>query len=724
MTERHRSGAKDVRAAHRPEGLRTAIESLPSLEHFVAPRLPIKYVKPIIVVDSIASPKKQDEVVAELDDEEPEEPAPPAASSPSKAEGETKTVAWKVSHDTELLLGTYKHGHSNWAGILSDESLPRLHALSLRGDSSTTASGSADGAPTPPPDGDAWTWRKSDTVTARDLSRRLKNLLNNVPWPLPPDPKREAAVGGAKAEMEEEAAEVAEVFILSLYPAGIDRNKPAEPMTLDGGVGFGGGGGGGGGERFSYGGGANKKEMTEAEKAAREEAAALAKEVKNLGGKAAKSERAMQVRRQLEEARERAKAAAQAAKEAREREKEREKQAAREAKERERQQKEQAKQREKAAKEEERNNETVKKWLEDFVMRVAKHCVKEEWREEKAKEEAARLEARAEKEAERAKVHAEKAAVEEARRQERDAERARKEEEKAYAERMRHMLKVRALDNQRVVHLNLSTSPPSGGEPAQVHVGFSFPSNVTSVSRLADGITRLMNEYDWSNKSEVFKKGHRWMQLLDSVELGLQRNIGERYAVRSSMGCGGWAKVPWLAVSDPSESTQHGLYLQYLFRADMSAVYLCLGQGTSLLKKAFGPAAASRHLQHVGEYVRAKARRLVGDASGIDLNGDIHLRSGATGLGRDYEQGCVIARIYEHGVPLQEAVLLEQVSVKQQHTRTHTPNFPTSPLFSHAPRTLPTPATTARRDDWNLRVHPLRPKIHVRHQGANGPGAP
>ena len=137
--------------------------------------------------------------------------------------------------------------------------------------------------------------------------------------------------------------------------------------------------------------------MTEAEKAAREEAAALAKEVKNLGGKAAKSERAMQVRRQLEEARERAKAAAQEAKEAREREKEREKQAAREAKERERQQKEQAKQREKAAKEEERNNETVKKWLEDFVMRVAKHCVKEEWREEKAKEEAARLEARAER---------------------------------------------------------------------------------------------------------------------------------------------------------------------------------------------------------------------------------------------------------------------------------------------------------------------------------------
>ena len=50
------------------------------------------------------------------------------------------------------------------------------------------------------------------------------------------------------------------------------------------------------------------------------------------------------------------------------------------------------------------------------------------------------------------------------------------------------------------------------------------------------------------------------------VELGLQQSVGEQYAVRSSMGCGGWASVPWLAVSHPSESTQHGLYLQVRVR--------------------------------------------------------------------------------------------------------------------------------------------------------------
>ena len=42
--------------------------------------------------------------------------------------------------------------------------------------------------------------------------------------------------------------------------------------------------------------------------------------------------------------------------------------------------------------------------------------------------------------------------------------------------------------------------------------------------------------------------------------------------------------VPWLVVASPRESTQHGLYLQYLFSADSSAVYLCLGQVMALTR--------------------------------------------------------------------------------------------------------------------------------------------
>ena len=217
---------------------------------------------------------------------------------------------------------------------------------------------------------------------------------------------------------------------------------------------------------------------------------------------------------------------------------------------------------------------------------------------------------------------------------------------------------MRALEKSRVVDVSLSTEPPDEGSggAARVRLHLCMATNMKSVTRLADGILKLMNEYDWTNKSQAFKKGHPWMQLLDSIELGLQRNVGEEFAVRSSCGCGGWAKVPWIAVSDPSESTQAGLYLQYLFRADMSAVYLCLGQGTSKLKAAFGNQAALRHMAHVSQFVRTKCNELIEAgqlaADNLDLQGSIQLRSGSGGLGADYEKACIISRIYELGQAL------------------------------------------------------------------------
>ena len=75
-------------------------------------------------------------------------------------------------------------------------------------------------------------------------------------------------------------------------------------------------------------------------------------------------------------------------------------------------------------------------------------------------------------------------------------------------------------------------------------------------------LTRYSNTFDIGASSLQ----ERTVEGFDQVELGLQQSVGEQYAVRSSMGCGAWASVPWLAVSHPSESTQHGLYLQVRVR--------------------------------------------------------------------------------------------------------------------------------------------------------------
>jgi len=48
--------------------------------------------------------------------------------------------------------------------------------------------------------------------------------------------------------------------------------------------------------------------------------------------------------------------------------------------------------------------------------------------------------------------------------------------------------------------------------------------------------------------------------------------------VEGSPGAGNWASVPWVALLDPTitVSTQNGVYPVFLFREDMSGVYLSL----------------------------------------------------------------------------------------------------------------------------------------------------
>jgi hypothetical protein len=176
-------------------------------------------------------------------------------------------------------------------------------------------------------------------------------------------------------------------------------------------------------------------------------------------------------------------------------------------------------------------------------------------------------------------------------------------------------------------------------------------------SPLSTVASRLLREYDPSDSSEAFGKGHRWTRMLRAAESHLQAAVGGGVVVRSSMGCGRWAFVPWLVVADPGESTQHGLYIQYLFAPNCSSLYLCLGQGTSKLKMAFGQAAAARHLQLVAAFVRRKCREMLEpelQRAGFDLDGRIDLQGGVGGgsaLAAQYEQGVILSRRYDAELP-------------------------------------------------------------------------
>ncbi|WP_187999073.1 MrcB family domain-containing protein [Listeria marthii] len=65
--------------------------------------------------------------------------------------------------------------------------------------------------------------------------------------------------------------------------------------------------------------------------------------------------------------------------------------------------------------------------------------------------------------------------------------------------------------------------------------------------------------------------------------------LGEDYEISASIGTGGWANVPWIAVHDKeiSTSVQEGVNLVYLFTNDYQGVYLSLNKGYTYVNKNY-----------------------------------------------------------------------------------------------------------------------------------------
>lgn len=124
----------------------------------------------------------------------------------------------------------------------------------------------------------------------------------------------------------------------------------------------------------------------------------------------------------------------------------------------------------------------------------------------------------------------------------------------------------------------------------------------------------------------------------------------------------------------------------------MSGIYLALGQGTSRLKAAFGNAAAHRHLEHVGRFVRHMAAQegLLAADSGFSLDAKVELRAGkGAALASDYEKGAIISRLYERGQLPAETELLghinELLDAYSKVTASLHPPYPSCSRPSHRP---------------------------------------
>lgn len=76
----------------------------------------------------------------------------------------------------------------------------------------------------------------------------------------------------------------------------------------------------------------------------------------------------------------------------------------------------------------------------------------------------------------------------------------------------------------------------------------------------------------------------------DAAEAVAVAVANPHFKVTGSPGQGQWAEVPWIAVFDPNvtSSATNGVYVVYLFVADLTAVHLVQAQGTTAIREEFG----------------------------------------------------------------------------------------------------------------------------------------
>jgi 5-methylcytosine-specific restriction protein A len=111
--------------------------------------------------------------------------------------------------------------------------------------------------------------------------------------------------------------------------------------------------------------------------------------------------------------------------------------------------------------------------------------------------------------------------------------------------------------------------------------------------------------------------------------------------VKASEGKGGWAESPWIAVINKkmTDAPQEGVYIVYLFSADLSKVYLTLAQGITRPVTLYGRPDALRRLRANAESIRANF-----SFEGFDDYADVKLGEGNRATA--YEDSVIYAKKY------------------------------------------------------------------------------
>lgn len=204
--------------------------------------------------------------------------------------------------------------------------------------------------------------------------------------------------------------------------------------------------------------------------------------------------------------------------------------------------------------------------------------------------------------------------------------------------------------------VSLATGTPrssfSGGDEANRFAeqrGFQIIELEHEFNGLRALLEDILQRYNAPDRGPIGKENPVW-KLFDSTAdvLNDAPPVAQRehLQVRPSVGQGNWAKVPWIALMDEREttSTQHGVYVVFLFAEDMSSVYLTLNQGVTQVFSDHKASKAREVLQERADRYRQYCGHL--EELGFRLDSSIDLKTKSS-LGRKYENSTVAHKRYD-----------------------------------------------------------------------------
>ena len=117
----------------------------------------------------------------------------------------------------------------------------------------------------------------------------------------------------------------------------------------------------------------------------------------------------------------------------------------------------------------------------------------------------------------------------------------------------------------------------------------------------------------------------------------------QKYKIYGSCGKGAKSASPYIAICDRTitTSTQKGIYVDFIFKSDMSGFYLTIDQGITNIKERYGNKVAKEKAKQAAELFRSMISDLKGFESGLVSD---HTKSGS--LEEGYENTRVIAKYY------------------------------------------------------------------------------